>query len=370
MQSEQADCVAPLRVLVLPLHAGATARATDAAKLPCFKQVGARPDIERTTHTRRFQPVDAASIAQLRRLLAFSRPFVQRLSLQLSDAPMDLQLLFDILQLQLTSLRLHYSPKALGMGFDSAASGMRLSDCRALARALARAETLVVLDLSHNGLDDDKARMLSSGLADNISITQLNLSHNAIADRGVRALAKVLDGASTVTCLDLSCNQLQPDSGRALARVLTHSRALTRLLLRLNRLGDEGCRAICDALVPGSSAPAAAAAPASAGRAAHSCQLEVLDISSNGAGLGLVPSLCSMLRCNSSLTQLDVSCNALGDRLASDLVSAFTAKAASLAVELRGCKLGDAAECAVRGVMVQQVLQVEALKLAGGGQGG
>lgn len=44
-------------------------------------------------------------------------------------------------------------------------------------------ETLVVLDLSNNNLDDDKLRMLSSGLADNISVTHLNLSHNNISDR-------------------------------------------------------------------------------------------------------------------------------------------------------------------------------------------
>lgn len=49
---------------------------------------------------------------------------------------------------------------------------------RCLARALARTETLIVLDLTNNCLDDDKMRMLASGLADNISITHLNLSHN------------------------------------------------------------------------------------------------------------------------------------------------------------------------------------------------
>jgi hypothetical protein len=41
----------------------------------------------------------------------------------------------------------------------------------------------VVLELSNNGLDDDKLRMLASGLADNISVTHLNLSHNRISDR-------------------------------------------------------------------------------------------------------------------------------------------------------------------------------------------
>jgi hypothetical protein len=58
-----------------------------------------------------------------------------------------------------------------------------LHACRCLARGLALTETLVVLELANNGLDDDKLRMLASGLADNISVTHLNLSHNRISDR-------------------------------------------------------------------------------------------------------------------------------------------------------------------------------------------
>jgi hypothetical protein len=60
---------------------------------------------------------------------------------------------------------------------------LQLACCRCLARGLALTETLVVLELANNGLDDDKLRMLASGLADNISVTHLNLSHNRISDR-------------------------------------------------------------------------------------------------------------------------------------------------------------------------------------------
>ena len=41
-------------------------------------------------------------------------------------------------------------------------------------------QTLTYLDLSNNGLDDDKVRMLASGLVENLSITHLNLSHNKV----------------------------------------------------------------------------------------------------------------------------------------------------------------------------------------------
>ena len=81
--------------------------------------------------------------------------------------------------------------------------GMRLPDCRSLARALESTETLTYLNLSGNGLDDDKARMVLSGMVDNISITHLDLSQNKIADRGVRALAKLLDTDSVISILNL-----------------------------------------------------------------------------------------------------------------------------------------------------------------------
>lgn len=67
------------------------------------------------------------------------------------------------------------------MDYDRSLFGMKLSDCRALARALERAECLTHLDLSSNGLDDDKVRMLASGLVDNITITHLCLAHNKVS---------------------------------------------------------------------------------------------------------------------------------------------------------------------------------------------
>ncbi len=66
------------------------------------------------------------------------------------------------------------------MDYDRSMFGMKLSDCRALARALAHTEVLVHLDLSSTCLDDDKMSMLASGLADNISITHLSLAHNKV----------------------------------------------------------------------------------------------------------------------------------------------------------------------------------------------
>lgn len=265
----------------------------------------------------------------------------------------------------------------------------------ASCRALASTETLVVLNLCNNSLDDDMARMLASGLADNISVTHLNLSHNSISDRGVRTLAHLLDEHSILCSLDLSGNQLQGDSGRALARAVSHSRALLSLNLRLNRLGDEGCAVICEALahswaaagaggnraggsstLPGAAAPTAAAGTLVAGSAADSssnkkdahraagpCVLQRLNLSSNGAGVGVVPAVCSMLRSCGSLQQLDLSCNQLGERLSTDLMSATSVNSGLAVLDVRGCGLGAEVEGALRDLMLAREAEREAAKL-------
>lgn len=80
------------------------------------------------------------------------------------------------------------------MDYERSLFGMKLSDCRCLARSLAHTETLTHLDLSSNCLDDDKMRMLASGLADNITVTHLNLSHNKVGVDVTRQLGVVVAG--------------------------------------------------------------------------------------------------------------------------------------------------------------------------------
>ena len=76
---------------------------------------------------------------------------------------------------------LAYGLKNTGMNYDRAMFGMKLPDCRSLAKTLEKCETLVTLSLAGNLLEDDKVRMIASGLVDNHSVTDLDLSHNKVA---------------------------------------------------------------------------------------------------------------------------------------------------------------------------------------------
>ena len=91
-------------------------------------------------------------------------------------AHIDLAMLFDTTASCLTSLTLTYGMKHVGMDYDKSLFGMKLSDCRSLAKAIERAETLICLNLSGNLLDDDKVRMVASGMVDNLSVVHLDLA--------------------------------------------------------------------------------------------------------------------------------------------------------------------------------------------------
>ncbi|CAD7700412.1 unnamed protein product [Ostreobium quekettii] len=264
----------------------------------------------------------------LRRLMTYSRRFVVHLCVRRLPSHLDLQIIFDAMVNSPAGLSLCYGMKGVGMEYERTLFGMKLSDCRSLARALERTETLTYLDLSSNLLDDDKTRMLASGLVDNISITHLDLSHNKVADRGVRALARVLDGRSVVATLSLYDNHVHREGGRALARALRGNKSIRDLNLRLNRLGEEGCRSVVDAL-----------------RANES--LRRLNLSANDAGELTAEAMSAVLRRNTVLAELDLSSNAIGDVGGAAIRAALEENSVLRRLDLRDSGVGTDEEAAI-----------------------
>ena len=230
----------------------------------------------------------------LRRLIDFSSKYVHSLVLKQLPSHLDLQVVLSTLHTSLISLSLTYGMSSVGMDYDRSLFGMKLADCRSLAKSLERCETLIHINLSNNLLDDDKVRMITSGLIDNMSVTHLDLSHNKIADRGARALSKLLDSRSVLVNLELQDNEIHSEGARALAKGLRQNSSLLRLNLRLNRMGDEGGRAIFDAL-----------------KLKH--KLIHLNVSSNSLSNFSSVACAGMLVCNQNLKALDMSCNIVGE---------------------------------------------------------
>jgi len=263
-------------------------------------------------------------LVNLKRLMTYSRRYVQRVFVTQLPSHLDLQILFDCMVNSPSSLTVTFDLKDVGMDYDRSLFGMKLSDCRCLAKSLENTETLTHLDLSRNALDDDKVRMLASGLIENLSITHLSLAHNRVADRGVRALAKLLDSNCTISILDLHDNQIHTEGAKALARAFRGNPCILSVNLRLNRMGDEGTKAVIESFK-------------------NSPTLERLNVSSNAAGAGTSQATVAMLRLNRAVTELDISCNNLGADNVASIRKALEVNQAIKTLDLRmtGARMDD-----------------------------
>jgi len=82
------------------------------------------------------------------------------------------------------------------------------SNARALMQILKKNNTIVDLNLSNTGLDDDGIKEISDGIKENTSIRYLNLSRNHFGEIGATYLTEALQMNKTIERIDLSQNAL------------------------------------------------------------------------------------------------------------------------------------------------------------------
>ena len=93
--------------------------------------------------------------------------------------------------------------------------------------------SLEILNLNHNGLDDDLIQSLTNALANNGLLRKLNLGNNwQITDVGWETFAAVLRNPnSSLEKLDLSPNEISDQAMMSFAGSLTNNITLTDLIL-------------------------------------------------------------------------------------------------------------------------------------------
>ena len=155
---------------------------------------------------------------ELTRLLAVSKDYIFSLHLKQILSHLDLEMVFQNVP-TLCHLDMTYGVKEIGMDYERSLFGMKLNDVASLAKALRVTETLTILSLPCNLLDDSTVRVLATGLQDNVTITSIDLSHNKIADprQGARQAAQ---RALRRPLLNLNDNHIHADGGKYFGRAL------------------------------------------------------------------------------------------------------------------------------------------------------
>jgi len=232
-----------------------------------------------------------AELEALKQPVLASRLHVFQLSIGQFPSHIDLSFLFDSLP-ALCSFSITYGNRRLGMDYERAMFGMKISDAQYLARNIRVSQTLVSLCLPCNMIDDELVKVLMGGLSYGHMLTHIDLSHNKIGDRGARRLASLLDPDYCIQTLDLSDNQIHANGCMHIGAHLAENLTCQTLNLRLNRCEDNGVSHLFQDMCVNK-------------------YLKILNISCNDLTLRCLPYMNSMIAENTTLIELDLSANPL-----------------------------------------------------------
>ncbi|GJQ88259.1 hypothetical protein Trydic_g13247 [Trypoxylus dichotomus] len=165
-------------------------------------------------------------------------------------------------------------------------------DCRRLGKAILALKSLKVFRLHRSAIDDERVRALSQNLIKHKTITDIDLSHCLIGDQGALCIAKLLLTQQTLRSMILANNKIGVTGAIGIGFALLQNECcpLVHLDLRLNPLGHDGVMGIFRALVRGNIP-------------------EELNLAGCLFEEETALRLCQMLKLNSTLKWLDVSCN-------------------------------------------------------------
>ncbi|XP_072891976.1 uncharacterized protein [Hemitrygon akajei] len=194
--------------------------------------------------------------------------------------------LVSILSTNPSLTKLDLSINKLGdSGVKLVSDALRKTECKIQKLELA------MVDLTDSGAED-----LVSALSTNPSLMELDLSRNKLGDSGVKVLSAALRNTECkIQKLWLAMVGLTDSGAEDLASALSTKPSLTKLDLSYNKLGDSGVKQLSAAL-------------RNPECKIRKLKLAMVDLTDSGA-----EDLVSVLSTNTSLTELDLSRNKLGD---------------------------------------------------------
>ena len=213
-----------------------------------------------------------------------------------------------------------------------------------VGKLLTRNTSLEKLDLSYNCLSTDGFEALSEGVASHSNLKELNLSNNRITDESMRTMPKLL--TAPIEVLNLAGNEFRVGGMLELIRGIRNGHVLKCLDVSENRIEQEGFDTLCEAL-PLSRMQVLKArnigisTGKSLGQTLGSCDhILHLDIAKNFLGSSCAHIVAALVL-NSSITQLSLQENRIGDTIAALLAQALLKNTSLTKISLRGNRIKD-----------------------------
>mmetsp|Transcript_5132 Transcript_5132/g.12298 ORF Transcript_5132/g.12298 Transcript_5132/m.12298 type:complete len:511 (+) Transcript_5132:167-1699(+) len=300
-----------------------------------FLELELQDSLERVTIDYGSQDLEALKLQ-----VQASRLHIFQLVIGQFPSHIDLSFLFDTLT-ALCSFSITYGNRRLGMDYERAMFGMKISDAQYLARNIRVSQTLVSLALPCNMIDDELVKSLMGGLSYGHMLTHLDLSHNKVGDRGARRLASLLDPDYCLQSLDLCDNQIHANGCMHLGAHLAENMTCRTLNLRLNRCEDNGVSHICQDLCVNK-------------------YLKSLNISCNDLTVRCLPYMNSMMAENTTLTDLDISANPLYTP-ADQEEAAATLEAPDQTLQMGGAEFGGVPASSPLGTFARNLMNSPSL---------
>lgn len=144
---------------------------------------------------------------ELTRALAVSKDYIFSLHIKQFLSHLDLEMLFQNVP-TLCHLDMTYGVKEIGMEYERALFGMKMNDVTSLAKALRVTETLTILALPCNLLDDNTVRVLATGLQGNSTITSIDLSPRRSPSCSTSGRSSSRSTCRTTTCTPTAASTL------------------------------------------------------------------------------------------------------------------------------------------------------------------
>eukprot|EP01029_Cantina_marsupialis_P029290 TRINITY_DN780050_c0_g1_i1.p1 TRINITY_DN780050_c0_g1~~TRINITY_DN780050_c0_g1_i1.p1 ORF type:complete len:349 (+),score=76.19 TRINITY_DN780050_c0_g1_i1:43-1089(+) len=203
----------------------------------------------------------------------------------------------------------------------------------ALCKLIESSTVLHTIDLRYNDFSANGAQELASALSTNASVKKVILSGNPIED-GI-CMAELLQNNATITELYLSNTSIKTDAMIGIATVMKENNTLEVLHLdnpRLHSIGDDVILHFSEMLRVNSSIRILKMSKCGfcdSGIALlvkhlqENTTLEDLDLSCNKIGTSGLESLSALLYCGSNIKRLVLDCNRLGDNGAFALTKAL-----------------------------------------------